>query len=189
MTKHLPTPELLRKLLRYEPGTGKLFWRERPVELFSDGKHAAEHSCRAWNARYSGNEALTSDDGKGYRQGKIFDRLHSAHRVIWAIETGAWPVDEIDHIDHDRSNNRFSNLREVTRQENMRNSSFSKRNTSGVTGVSWNKMAKKWHASITADGRQRHLGYFRCITAAIFVRKAADIEHGYSPNHGRKAKS
>ena len=88
-----PSPDLLRELLRYEPDTGKLFWRERPIEMFTADRH-----MNAWNARYKNHEAFTADDGKGYRQGKIFNKATKAHRVIWTIHYGAWPDDQIDHI-------------------------------------------------------------------------------------------
>ena len=80
-------PEVVRRLLRYCPEAGKLFWRERTEDLFSDGRHSAAHICARWNKRYAGQEAFTALDN-GYRKGAIFNNPHRAHRVIWAIQTG-----------------------------------------------------------------------------------------------------
>ena len=187
MNKHLPTPELLRKLLRYEPDTGKLFWRQRKSGLFKDGKRTAERSCRWWNARYAGKEAFTADNGQGYKHGYILNRKHLAHRVIFAMETGDWPILDIDHEDQDRSNNRIENIRDVSRQVNMQNSSLRVDNASGHMGVSWYKPYKKWLASIVIDGRNKHYGYFSSKDAAIAARKAAEAEHGFHENHGRQS--
>lgn len=156
-----PTSEILRQLLIYEPDTGKLFWRERPVSFFNDtAGRTAEHSCSCWNARYAGTEALACPDKDGYLHGGIFGRLHKAHRVIWAMQTGEWPKGELDHEDTDRSNNRWGNIREATRSEQMQNQRLPESNSSGVKGVSWHKDRQKWQANITVNGRRKYLGLF-----------------------------
>lgn len=178
----LPSPELLRQLLRYEPETGKLFWRERPVEMFP-----AERHWKMWNTRFSGKEAFTASNTKGYLLGHIFGRLLLSHRVIWAMVTGAWPTDKIDHEDHDSSNNRWNNLREASQLENLRNQSLRPSNKSGVTGVHWNKRDKKWEARIRVSGQQIFLGYFDDISLAAAARAAANVKYGFHENHGKVA--
>jgi len=91
----------------------------------------------------------------------------------------------IDHIDHNRTNNRQINLRLVTRTESNRNVSKRRTNTSGVTGVSWYKRKKKWCAEISVRGERISLGYFNKKQAAIAVRKAAEKQYEYHPNHGK----
>ena len=178
-----PSPETLRKLLRYEPDTGRLFWRERPAWMFKDGAHSALHACNRWNSRLAGKEAFTAIM-YGYKAGAIFNRTYYAHRVIWAMETGEWPVDQIDHEDHNRANNKWLNLCEASHQENMKNQSLRSTNTSGITGVSWHKGAKKWHVQIRVNGRKVHLGYFHDLNDAITARVSANIEYGFHANHG-----
>lgn len=63
--------ETVRQLIRYEPDTGKLFWLERPREFFK-----TEASCKSWNKRFAGKEALISYDRDGYRVGGIFGRMN-----------------------------------------------------------------------------------------------------------------
>ena len=183
MTKSLPTPELLRKLLRYEAG-GKLFWRARTPDMFADGNYTAERSCNNWNARLAGKEAFASDCS-GYRHGAIFCRPLYAHRVIWAMETGAWPEFEIDHINGVRDDNRIENLRGVTRQDNGKNMKMPCTNTSGHMGVYWDNARGKWVAYIKVRRVKIHLGYFSDKSDAIDARKSAEIEHGFHENHGR----
>jgi len=185
MSKDLPPPELLRKLLRYEPDTGKLFWRERTPDMFKIGRHSAKHTCNKWNGRYAGKIAMNSNDGSGYMRGPIMCQWHRAHRVIWAIETGAWPVDQIDHINGVRSDNRIANLRPATNLDNSHNRVLSKCNTSGVHGVCWHKAAKKWHAQIRCEGIQENLGFYDNIDDAAKARKLAETKHGFNFNHGR----
>lgn len=180
----LPTPEELRKLLRYEPDTGKLFWRARSVALFSStGRRSANHACALWNSRFAGKEAFTADDGGGYKSGGIFCRLHRAHRVIWALHHDEWPTHEIDHINGVKDDNRIVNLRDVSHIENSRNTRRSSNNTSGHMGVGWNKARGKWEARIKV-GRQIYLGLFDVFEDAVAARKAAEIKYGFHENHG-----
>lgn len=175
----LPTPEQLRELLRYEPETGKLYWKPRPVEMFSAGNTSAEANCKAWNTRYAGKEAFTSISTHGYRQGSVFDRMYQAHRVIWAVHYGEWPNGEVDHIDTDRLNNRIANLREATHSENKRNQGIRKSNTSGYKGVSWNSGAKSFCAQIYLEGKRIFLGYHATAEAAHAAYcEAAKKYHG-----------
>ena len=175
-TLQIPEPELLRKLLRYEPETGKLFWQKRDRNLFP-----TEHSYKRWNLLYGDSEAFTA--GAGYKQGKLFGRLHYAHRVIWAIQTGEWPTKEIDHIDLNRSNNAWCNLREATKSQNQANRKPKPNSSSRYLGVSWNKQLNKWHVVLSKNKKLMHLGYFDCeITAALFYDAAALDFHGEFAN-------
>ncbi len=185
----MPTPtilpiETLHKLLAGDPDAGTLHWRERPLEFFEHCK-APKRICAAWNARLAGKEAFTTDHRKGYRRGMIFGRSYLAHRVIWALTTGAWPPEEIDHINGVKDDNRIENLRAVTRAENLRNQAIYSNNTSGVVGVDWHKRDKRWTAQIRVDNKQIYLGYFTNKEDAIAARAAADIEYGFHANHGR----
>lgn len=185
MAVTLPTPELLRKLLRYEPETGKLFWRKRPVSMFRDGALSAKRVCHAWNNRNGGREAFTTLVNNGYRSGRIFNKRYVAHRVIWALHTGAWPPDQIDHIDHVRTNNRIANIRQATLLENCRNKTLQKNSTSGICGVSFSTVQGKWIAHIKINQKSIRIGQFETKHEAANARHRADIEHGFHVNHGK----
>ncbi len=154
----LPSPEVLRQLLRYEPDTGKLFWLPRGQEWFPD----LRRKC-VWNARYSGKEALTAIS-LGYCVGRVLDRQVTAHRVAWAIAYGNWPDLDIDHINRIRSDNRLCNLRLATTSENMRNRALQRNNTSGHKGVT--AVGTKWQAQIQVHGESLYLGSFTSKAAA-----------------------
>ena len=179
--KYLPSPEMLRNLLRYEAETGRLFWKERPDHLFSSLRDALW-----WNARFAGHEAFTAVDGSGYLCGRIFGVQYRAHRVIWAIVNDVWP-DCVDHQNGARGDNRISNLLSVTHAENMRNQRRPKNNTSGVVGVCRHKASGKWIAQIKVNFRNLHLGLFADFESAVAAREAAEVEHGFSKRHGRGA--
>lgn len=184
MSKELPSPELLRKLLRYEPETGKMFWRERTPDMFTRGGQSAEWACNKWNSRWAGEEAFTAIGGRGYKEGSILGRNYRAHRVIWAIVHGEW-AEEIDHIHGVKDDNRISELRAVTSVENGRNKKRPSTNTSGVVGVRWNKRVQKWHVCITVGGNYKHLGLFTEFDEAVAARKSAEVKFGFHENHGR----
>jgi hypothetical protein len=99
--------------------------------------------------------------------GKII-RLHNL-LLGYAQEGLEW-----DHIDRNPLNNRRSNLRLVTKTENMRNRGTPKNNTSGVKGVCWHKGVSKWIAQIKLSGRITHLGYFSAFDDAVAARKTAE---------------
>lgn len=153
MVKDDISAEELRKLLRYEPETGRLFWLPRPVGMF-------KAKGETWNARFAGKEAFTAIQQDGYKIGKVFGRVLLAHRVIWALVTGEWPKNELDHRNRQGSDNRWANLREATRSENSRNTGVRSDSISGIKGVRWNKSANKWVAEIKANGDRIYLGCF-----------------------------
>ena len=171
--RQLPSPEVLRQRLRYEPETGHLYWRE-----------CAAMSAQ-WNGRYADKPAFTSVNGMGYRTGRLNRQQFQAHRVIWAIANGEWPDDEIDHINGDRADNRLHNLRAVDRRGNMTNLALRTDNTSGVAGVYWARDRGKWAAQINDGTKMKSLGRFESFDAAVAARKAAEAEIGFHPNHGR----
>ena len=185
MSKYLPTPETLRKLLRYEPETGLLFWRERSAEWFKDGSQTSLHNSAAWNGRYSNKEAFTSNHSSGYKHGQIFKKQHKAHRIAWALYYGVWPSNNIDHINGVRDDNRIENLRDVSMSQNSRNSAMSSNNTSGVCGVHLDKRCNKWVARIALGKNRKRLGSFENIQDAAAARKTAEIEHGFTERHGK----
>lgn len=176
-------PALLRRLLRYEPETGKLFWLPRTPDLFEPTpSHGADRRCLAWNNRLAGKLAFTACN-RGYFIGAIFNRRYQGHRVCWAIYYGRWPEGQIDHINGNPSDNRITNLRDVSNLENGRNQRMPKNNTSGFTGVLWDR--GRWVARIKVHGRARHLGRFVNRDDAIAARVAAERAEGFHPNHGR----
>ena len=185
--KPLPDAELLRKLLRYDPETGKLYWRERTPDMFTAGaKLTQEQLCKGWNGKNAGKQAFNSRTGLGYRTGNIFGVGFRAHRVIWKIVTGDEP-DIIDHINGDGSDNRWLNLRDGTRSQNQRNQRRRTDNASGCTGVFFYKRLKKGRAYMTVGGKQVGLGDYHLLEDAIRARKAAERKYGFHPNHGRAA--
>lgn len=184
---NLPISDL-RRLIWLDESTGELFWRERPESFFrATATRSAAHKAANWNSRYAGKPALSCPDASGHLVGRIFNKLYYAHRVAFAIYHGAWPENSIDHINGAPADNRPMNLRDVTHNENHRNQVRRKNNTSGVTGVNFYRRKRKWSASITVDGRSKHLGYFEQKTEAIKARREAEAEIGFHRNHGRVA--
>ena len=157
------TQELVKKFFEYNPTTGHLTWR-LPTKRSKVGEHVG---------------SLDS----GYLRVRLGKTQYRVHRLIWLYQTGTFP-DQVDHIDHDRSNNAWSNLREVNYTGNARNMSKSKRNTSGVVGVSFDKSRNKWRASIGVEGSLKHLGMYESKEDAVYARKQAEIREGYHSNSG-----
>jgi hypothetical protein len=121
----------------------------------------------------------------GYTQIKINRKLYQAHRLVWLYIYGALPEKEIDHIDHIRTNNCINNLREVTRQENSRNTRIRSNNHSGVTGINWHKQTFRWQVRIhDLGGCSQHIGYYVNFEEARKARSEAEQQYNYHHNHG-----
>jgi hypothetical protein len=177
--KDLPSIELLRKLLRYEPETGKLFWLERPRDMFPSKRG---HSV--WNARYANKEAFTCVNAYGYLHGRIARSAYYAHRIAWALFYGEQPSGEVDHINGDKADNRLENLRDVSRSVNQRNVPLKASNKSGHNGVIWHSASSKWMARITINQVVKYLGVYENIEDAIAARVAAQSGLGFTDRHG-----
>ncbi|ENW7558987.1 HNH endonuclease [Salmonella enterica] len=154
----------------YDPVTGELRWK---IDKGTRGRAGF---------------LVGSVSEEGYLRVSVDRKTYTAHCIIWDMlhpDDLLTPGYEIDHIDHDRLNNRASNLRKVNKQGNQRNASRRKDNTTGVTGVHWFKPTNRWTAQIFLDGRQQRLGYFLTLLDAVAARKSAEIQHGFHENHGR----
>ena len=156
--KPLPSKEYLQELLDYDPDTGVFKWKvSRGGKVPGDiaGKH----------------------DSYGYRQISVGNKPILAHRMAWLFVFGEWPLGEIDHTNGVRDDNRITNLRVVTRAENMHNASpVRKNNTSGFKGVGWVARLGKWRAGIRLAGVKKHLGYFTSPEEAYEAYAAAKRE-------------
>lgn len=171
--------EEVRNLLEYDPETGVFTWKERTRDSFQTAR-----SFAIWNTQFARRRAGTLGNC-GYIGIKIDGSRYGAHRLAYVYMTGSWPTDQIDHIDHARANNRWSNLRPATNAENRKNLSIRSDNTSGVVGVYWQKDAGKWRAQIVSNGRHTSLGKFDSFDTAVSARLAAEVEQGFHQNHGR----
>lgn len=114
-----------------------------------------------------------SMNGKGYPVANIGPKPTTLHRYLLQLPKGVLG----DHINGNTLDNRKCNLRACTHQENSYNRGINKNNKSGVTGVRWDKAAKKWAARITIEHSNKNLGYFDDFTEAVKARRAAEIKY------------
>lgn len=186
MPKKLPPVDLLRKLLRYEPDTGKLFWRERTSDMFTDGKYSSYRKCLSWNKKNANKEAFTAANDGGYKIGRIFGAAASAHRVAYALFYGKYPDKIIDHINGDTSDNRIQNIRCVSQVENQRNQFLRKDNKSGAVGVYFCRSTNKWIAQCyTKKSKRIFLGRFPTKEDAAKARANAQKGNMFTERHGK----
>lgn len=143
------TAQQLREVLRYDPDTGEFTWLSK----------------RSWKALAGARAGCV--DREGYR--KIFFYrfgLLCEHRLAWLYMRGHWPSGVIDHIDGDKGNNRFDNLRDVVHTENLWNTKRARlRNKSGLLGVTTCKRGG-FVATIQTHGQRRYIGWFKTAEAA-----------------------
>lgn len=148
----------LKKLLRYDPESGSLFWEAK-------GKGRIKK-------KPAGTKLST-----GYIGVVVGPKRYLAHRLCWALFHGEWPSDQIDHINGDKTDNRIANLREATNSQNGKNLNLSSRNTSGVSGVHFDTWAGRWKAAIKVGGKNINLGRWRDKESAVAARKRAEEQY------------
>lgn len=165
------TFERANELLHYEPSSGKLFWKKTTT-----------------NRVKVGDEAGSFCASTGYINVVIDGRGYNLHRIAILLTTGVYDKTvQVDHVDHDRGNNRLSNLRVVSHAVNMRNQSLRNTNKTGITGVCvkyTRKGTKRYEANITYNFKNIYLGRYKTPEEAAAARRAAEIKYGFHENHG-----
>ena len=131
------TQQRLKEFLDYNPDTGVFTWRESyfPSKI---GKPAG-------------------GPFRGYLRLMVDGKLYLCHRLAWLYVHGDWPTETIDHINGIKSDNRIKNLRAVSHMENCQNRPLRKDNSSGISGVCWDKSSNHWRATIAVNGKRKHL--------------------------------
>lgn len=162
------TQKRLKELLHYSPGTG-LFTRLVTRGNSKAGKKAgSKHSA-------------------GYLSIRIGSKAYFCHRLAHLYMSGKFPSGQVDHEDHNRSNNKWKNIQtSVTHRGNSINISLRYDNKSGFNGVWFDKKNNKWKADIFVHGKKICLGTHVKKSDAIAARKVANKEHGFHINHGSK---
>jgi hypothetical protein len=135
----------VRKLFRYDPDTG-IF-----IRLYQANRSAQ------WNSAHA-NKVAGCINGNGYVEIEFMDKPYQAHRLAWLHMTGEWPKNWIDHVNRVKSDNRFSNLREATREQNFSNMDKYKNNTSGFTGVV--RSGRRWKSVLQHNKTRHYIGSF-----------------------------
>lgn len=137
------TVDRARELLDYNPENGTITWRFKVSN------------------RRKGSLAGAKTAG-GHLATRIGGRLYRNHRLAWLLVTGCWPLDEIDHINGLRDDNRWLNLREADTFLNRENQHIpTSSNSSGYLGVSWHSRKSRFRARIRTRGKTVLLGYFK----------------------------
>lgn len=141
----------LLQLVSYDPNTGLLTWR-----------------THRRGAKTGPGDVCQSVDKDGYISASVRKRRYRAHRLIWFYVTGEWPDGEVDHIDGNRLNNKFSNLRVTDRKTNSRNRQFNR---------GYMRHGRGWKATICVDGKTLYLGVHATEAEARAAYVAAKLQH------------
>ena len=154
------TQSQLKSILHYNPVTGNFRWKKN-------------NKIAGWV-----DHTLHTD----YIRINIGKKKYRVHRLAFLYMTGEFPIGDIDHIDADGLNNKWYNLRSVSRSTNRRNSAISNNNTSGITGVNWHKRLMKWEVRICG----KRIGCANNLFDAACIRFSAQNDAKYfTDRHGR----
>lgn len=151
--------EDLRRVVHYNPETGIFTRLSRPRGKGKVGDKAG------WV------------NSQGYLMLSVLGCYYLGSRLAWFYVTGKWPKADIDHENKDHGDNRWSNLREATRAQNLANRGRHRDNKSGWKGVCAQTGCKNWRATIGVNRKQIALGTFDCPVAAHFAYVVAAAKH------------
>jgi hypothetical protein len=160
------TQDELKEQLHYSPNTG-MFTRLKTFRAVKKGDIAG----------------CLDPTRHGYIRIGVCGKYKDAHRLAFLYMWGYIPEEEIDHINHITSDNRWKNLRVVSHHTNGKNQRKYTSNSSGVTGVRL-RSSGKWRARIYHKGSHIDLGTFSTFEAACSARKQAEEFYKFHENHG-----
>lgn len=157
----------LRDRVIYDPETGEMTWRKTKNWRVQAGKRVG-YLCAT----------------QGYWMTMLDDRMYSQHRLAWLYMTGNWPKGQIDHINHDRADNRWANLRDVSQAVNLQNRSGPCRGRKyqlprGVEYLRGPGRVKRYRAVVTAYGKRYRGSYY--MTAKEAEAEAVALRRKHMP--------
>ena len=152
------TQQELKNLMHYNLKTGNFYW------LCNKGK-------KTKNGTPVGTVAPT-----GYSVIWIDNCLYLAHRLAHLYVEGYFPEYQIDHKDGIKTNNKWTNLRHVTKSCNMQNQKISSKNTSGFPGVTWDRERNKWMSKLKIFGKNIMVGRYESKLEAALARFTLEMQ-------------
>jgi hypothetical protein len=168
MTTHakpLPSQKDLHELFDYSVVTGKLSWK--------------------LNRQEKKKVAASLYKKIGYWVTRIGNQRYYTHRLIWKWVTGSDPVQVIDHINGDRQDNSWINLRDVNKSQNGLNTDSQRPNKTGYKGVYFHAQNNCFTAQIIANGKTKHLGCFETPEDAHAAYRQAAQSYGSELNRAK----
>jgi len=138
--------DFISKNLCYYSVTGTLTW-----------------ACDRANGKIKAG-SIAGSLNNGYLQIRIHGKWFKVHRLVWLIETRGWPDDQIDHINRNKTDNRFTNLRDTSNYVNCLNRG--RISQSGVVGVTYDKLNSLWLSQTYINGKSKNLGRYATIEEA-----------------------
>ena len=151
----------LKEILHYDPNTGEFIWKvSRPPRA------------------KAGSRAGYLNHQLGYRLISISGKMYYEHRLAVLWMTGQWPEHQVDHVNGNRADNRWRNLRLASQRQNLAYRGLGSDNKTGAKGVH-KTLSGKWYSQISIRGKTKYLGIFDNLEAAAEAYDMAALhEHG-----------
>lgn len=146
----------IREWISYDPLTGEFRWKKDRSNM-------------------KAGELAGNDAGDGYRRVLFKGKSYQLHRIAFALMTGNQPPPQTDHINGNRLDNRWANLREATPQQNQMNKGTQKNNKTGVHGVYFRR--GRYISQLKVDRKIVHTSSHLTLDEAAIARRNAEIKY------------
>lgn len=167
-----PSVRYIRKCLRLEVSTGRVFWCTRPRSHFTTAR-----LWKMWNTKFAGKEAGYTFPKTGRRFLKLNQRNYYNYAIVWVLYHGRWPTDQIDHRNCNAGDDRPRNLRLADNSQQQCNIKVKKSNKLGVKNVS-KCPGGGYEVFVARKDKRIHKIFNRLEDAVVFAGEARKKLHG-----------
>lgn len=140
--------------------------QERLKQVFNYDPHKGTFTRKMKQPGVACGAISGSRNNEGYLVTSVDGKIYKCHRLAWFYMTGQWPEGQIDHINGVKDDNRFENLRDVTKNTNLQNQRKAQRSNKSTGVLGTFKMGNKFAARITHDGKKTYLGVYATLEEA-----------------------
>lgn len=136
-------------------------------ELFDYDSNTGDLTRKTSFNRWKAGDKVGFKNTDGYIEAGVDGVYYGAHRIAWIYVHGDEFVEEVDHLNGIRDDNRIENLRKADKSINAQNKRVARSDSkSGLLGVCWHKATSKWIAQIQVSGKKTHIGVFETADSA-----------------------
>ena len=146
---------------------------ERLLQVFDYNPDTGVFKRKLKQTGVSQGAVSGSRNNEGYLVTSVDSKIYKCHRLAWFYMVGKWPEGQIDHINGQKDDNRFQNLRDVSKVQNTQNQRRAQRSNKSTGVLGTYKVGSKFAARVSHNNKKVYLGLYATIEEAQAAYVAA----------------